>query len=309
MTDGSCPNAGCHLDGLPDLSNLKVLEWEGLRHPVEIYSLKECVGRNQMHLTDLSVSFSVTAAAPVFDSAILGLEEPPSIYRSGPGTVPFPFLSSLTLSRAALPQVLGPEFSSILSSLKSLRLRDCTNSFPVLDCLSHLGSTVQLEIFEFCCENSVFDNGHQRLLKPMVDFLLSFKGLKHLYLRLSNFIDSSRIQAVFQHHRPTLESLAYHERQLTRLHDEGPWWDTRDCSPVWAMSLPKISNVHQLTALAFCTRPFILVSVIQSTVRTLLMGTENEPRAGSPNVGYSDLAFQAHWVREAAQRLPDRDHF
>lgn len=214
-----------------------------------------------MHLSHLYIDFSVTAATSEFDSTVLGLAEEPSPNLSVSTSASFPFLVSLVLSRATLPPILRPNMSSILCSLKSLKLRDCANSLLLLGSLSRSAGKVHLQAFEFCCVNSTFDSDPQHTLSPMMDFLVSFRGLKHLHLKLSNFIDSSRMQAVLEHHRSTLKTLAYHEQQITRLHAESPWWESRDYSPSWAVSLPKVTKLHQLTALAFCSSPSVLVSI------------------------------------------------
>lgn len=43
ITDGTCPHAGQHLEGLSCLAALNELEWEGIQNPSEASALRGCL--------------------------------------------------------------------------------------------------------------------------------------------------------------------------------------------------------------------------------------------------------------------------
>jgi hypothetical protein len=93
-----------------------------------------------------------------------------------------------------------------------------------------------------------------------VDFLLSFKGLRHLHLKLANISGTEHIKVGVQQHHSTLKSFVYHERSLAAIDNEGIFEETRDDTAVWVSDLSIIVNSPQTTALALCATPSILVS-------------------------------------------------
>lgn len=97
-------------------------------------------------------------------------------------------------------------------------------------------------------------------LKPVLNFLISFKGLRHLFLRLSNFEVPSRVESVVRYHRSTLETVCYHERQLGPIDDEGLFEEYRDVSPQWISGQWDILNPSCLTALGLCTTSPVVIS-------------------------------------------------
>ena len=46
ITDGTCPHAGQHLEGLSCFTALNELEWEGIQHPSEVSALRGCLQQN-----------------------------------------------------------------------------------------------------------------------------------------------------------------------------------------------------------------------------------------------------------------------
>lgn len=259
VTDGSCPHSGRCLGGLRSLSSLRSLEWDGIEQPVEFDTLRTCILRNRKHLAALSIGFIAPVANIDIYQDVLGkpLDETQPCGDRDMMSIQFPCLISLTLSKVALPRKLRLKDAVIFGSLQSLILRNCTNQITFIDSISRSRHTMQLERLEFCYDSVHEDEGCD--VSPLVDFLLSIKGLKHLYLKLSNFLDTSQIQLAIEKHQPTLKSLAYHERGFLPIDDEGLFEDVRDRAPVWLSDL-WTTNLHKATALALCTEPTTLVS-------------------------------------------------
>lgn len=172
--------------------------------------------------------------------------------------IQFPSLLALSLSKAPLPRYLRPKEASILGPLRSLTLRECTSQLAFLGSLSCSQIAMQLLHFEFCSDGILDTHDGDRDLSPLVDFLLSFDGLKHLHLRLSDFTNTSQIQLAIEKHRPTLESFAYHERGLLPIDDE-VFEDIRHKTPAWLSCAPWTVKTYQLTALALSAEPSALV--------------------------------------------------
>ncbi|KAJ5640339.1 uncharacterized protein N7484_008201 [Penicillium longicatenatum] len=281
VTDGSCPHAGGCLNGLHELSSLKSLSWEGIQHPAEIESLRKCITRNSAHLTKLSISFATEFPTLDFYHAVFGLPMSGPVSRdeitdSAPPC--FPRLVCLMLSKASLPLELRPVDASIFCQLQSLKLRDCANDVKLLGFLSRFQTTMRLRLFEFCCDTVLHYNSENSEVNLLVDFLLSFKGLKHLHLKLSNFSDVSQVEIGITNHRSTLESLIYHDRELVSIDDEGLFEDTRDQQPIWTPRLTNVVSISHIYALGLCASP--------SDVRLAL-----EPFASTSNLRVLHLRF------------------
>jgi hypothetical protein len=262
VTDGSCPHAAGHLGGLHRLSSLEVIEWEGIQHPTEIGLLQRCIRRNRRRLRTLSIGFSASAGRPDFSRQVLGLDgrTVATTTRAASSDLTFlPSLTYLTLSKAYLQKSPQPTALSIFASLKSLTLRDCINSCEFLDALSRLQNKLQLRLFELCFDNLALDPNKANLA-PVVAFLLSLQGLRHLYLKLANFAQTHQIGSVIRHHSRALETLVYHEKQLAPIDNERLWWDSRDFCPSWIVDRAELKDLNQLSALALCTNPSSVVS-------------------------------------------------
>jgi hypothetical protein len=92
------------------------------------------------------------------------------------------------------------------------------------------------------------------------EFLLSFTGLRHLRLKLSNLPEcGNSVRDVFRHHTATLETIVYHERQLQPMDNEGLFEAEHDVSPMWNSNISAIMNLDKVTALALCTTPSVAV--------------------------------------------------
>lgn len=291
VTDGTCPHAQHGLEGLSALNCLTALEWEGLQHPAEVESLRQCIRRNEPSLNELAVGFVPSAVARDLRWESLGIR--PSISGSCAegdcdpiGTTVAPALHILSLSKISLPPTLSTSGSSIFCSLRSLTLLDCPNQLRLLRSLSRT-SPIQLDYFEICVDFLLDKPGEEHDSAAVVLFLRSFRGLRHLHLKLSNFPASEpRMQDAIRHHRPTLESLIYHERQLMPIDDDGFFEDDRDISPGWIASIPDVVDLRQITALALCVRPPAAVRYRAPTRGLALMVTATGSpahRNGLPN--------------------------
>ncbi|KAJ5111890.1 hypothetical protein NUU61_001520 [Penicillium alfredii] len=254
VTDGTCPHARHHLNGLSQLSSLTKLEWEGIQHPAEVESLRQCIRRNRKHLTDLSIGFVLSPNARSLRWDVLGLRWPGAGPCDEDESIPFPPLSILSLYKVSLSGDLR-DYSSF-RSLQALSLRDCPNVLRFLRSLSGSRSTLNLREFELCCDFLLHEPDDDYEFSSVVRFLFSFRGLQHLRLRLSNFPELGfRVEDAIRHHRPTLESLVYHQRQLAPIDNEGLFEDDRDVSPDWIPGLPAIVDLCRVTTLALCTSP------------------------------------------------------
>jgi hypothetical protein len=229
-----------------------MLKWEGVQQSAEVDSVRRCIRQNAAQLTDLSIGFVRCSDASDLCEEIFGQQS--RICHSSA----LPSLSSLALYKISFPQNFRPSPALIYGPLRALVLRECPNQLQFLTSLTRSKGTPQLELFEFSSDNLL--DGFGEDLTPVLNFLVSFKGLRHLFLRLSNFEDPSRVESVVRYHRSTLETLCYHERQLGLIDDEGLFEEYRDVSPQWISGQWDILNLSCLTALALCATPPVVVS-------------------------------------------------
>jgi hypothetical protein len=262
VTDGSCSHAAGHLGGLCRLSSLEAIEWEGIQHSSEIELLQKCIRRNQRRLKTLSIGFSASAGRPDFSHRVLGQQGSTLATTTamvGPIPTILPSLTDLVLSKAYLQRSPQPTALSTFAGLRSLKLRDCVNSCEFLGALSRLQNKLQLRLFELCFDNLPVDPNKANL-EPVIAFLLSFQGLQHLYLKLSNFSHTHQIGDVIRHHSRTLETLVFHEKQLAPIDNERLWWDTRDFCSSWLFDGAELRHLDRLSALALCANTSFVVS-------------------------------------------------
>lgn len=117
-------------------------------------------------------------------------------------------------------------------TLRALTLQDYPNHLLLLELLSQSRKPLQLEHFEISYDFLLHKPDEGQSYSAITRFLHSFRGLQHLHIRLSNFPASkSRIEDAIRHHRTTLKSLVYHERQLTPVDKNGLFKDDKDVSP------------------------------------------------------------------------------
>lgn len=263
VTDGTCPQTSIGLGGLSELSCLTTLAWEGIQHPSEIESLRQCIDRNWGHLTDLSIGFISSAASRALCWETFGLYRPEisvSKDKFAERSMSFSPLSALSLSKVTLPSELSL-YGFMFRSLRTLTLRDCSNQVHLLRWLAQSPASLQLEHFEACIDPLIFEPGEDCGFAALVEFLLSFQGLKSLHLKLSNFPTwGLALQDAIRHHRRTLKKLVYHERQLERIDDDGLFEDDRDVLPYWISNLSDVVDLSRMTALALCASPSAAVS-------------------------------------------------
>lgn len=267
VTDGTCPQTSISLGGLSEFSCLTTLAWEGIQHPNEIESLRQCIDRNWGHLTDLSIGFISSAASRALCWEKFGLHRPePSIFKDNfaERSTSFSPLSTLSLAKVTLPSEPSLD-GTIFRSLRALTLRDCPNQLHLLRWLSRSPASPQLEYFEACIDPLLFEPGEDCDFAALVEFLLSFQGLSSLHLKLSNFPTwDLALQDAIRHHRTTLKILVYHERQLERIDDDGLFEDDRDVLPYWISNLSDVVDLSRMTALALCASPSAAVSSYDS---------------------------------------------
>ncbi|OGE46739.1 hypothetical protein PENARI_c124G04245, partial [Penicillium arizonense] len=268
VTDGTCPETLHRLEGVSRLSCLTAFEWEGLQHPSEVDLLRQCIRRNWRRLDHLSIGFVPSAFARALCWESLGLQQSElGVGNIGTGETrngdtgignltALPALSTLSLSKVTLPPDISSERDAIFYSLRALTLRDCPNQLRLVQLLSRSQKPLRLTHFEFSFDYLLHEPGEGRSLSAVVRFLCSFRGLQHLYLRLSNFPASkSHIQDAIRHHQSTLKSLVYHERQLAPIDADGLFEDDRDVSPAWVTNLSAIVDLGQVSALGLCASP------------------------------------------------------
>lgn len=260
MTDGTCPHAGQGFGGLSTLTSLSEIMWEGIRHRWEIEILRECLRQNQSHLRKLQIGCLLSGADHHLTVPELTQPWPELSHQPYPPN-PFSSLSSLSLSNVHFPsELLASTRTLSFQSLQELRLLQCDNQLHFLWLLAQMGSPPPLKWLEI--NSDLFHESDNRLVYiAIVELLLSFRGLQHLHIKLANF---PRFLPGFQeailHHRSSLRSLSFHERQLIAVDEEGLFEDIRDVSPRWTRDIPQVLQHCSLTALGLCLTPLIAVS-------------------------------------------------
>lgn len=266
ITDGTCPHAGHCLDGLSTLPTFTDVTWFGVQHPREIRALRECLRRNCMHLEALSVGFLPSINPSGYEDILELFELRHTMghtQRKEPNT--FPSLSSLFLSVFTFPSALIQDRQlSSFCNLRALTLRDCPNQLYFLQSLARTRNPFLLHHFELCSDFLRESQGQLTFI-AIVEFLLSFRGLQHLHLKVSNF---PRLLPGFhdaiQHHQSTLQSLLFHERRLVSI-DEGLFEELRDVDPVSSFDFSRI--FMSVPILGLCVSPSVAVSMLASIVR------------------------------------------
>lgn len=241
--------------------SLRSLEWDGIRQGAELEILRACISRNRSHLGTLSIGLITPIEAMDFYTDVLGVPLNKTEARGSIGStaIQYPSLLKLALSKILLPQTALPSPMPGFTSLKSLTLRYCPNSLQFLSSFTSTQAPPHLVHFEFSYE-SFTTNEIDRDVRPLVTFLLLLNGLRHLYLKLSNFSNSFHVSRAISKHCPTLESFAYHERNLSAIDNEGLFEEVRDQTPAWLCRMPGVGQPSFAMALSICMEPIILVS-------------------------------------------------
>ncbi|RDK41038.1 hypothetical protein M752DRAFT_284537 [Aspergillus phoenicis ATCC 13157] len=258
INDGTCPHAGQHLEGLSCLTALTELEWEGVQNPSEASALRGCLQQNSRHLKALSIGFLSAANLPARRDYADILDLSPSSFCDDCPRLDihgYSLLTSLSLSRISFPSALLPGVQqSPFHALQALTLRDCPNELHYLQLLARSSRPVSLRHFEISSDY-LRESGERLAFIAIVEFLLSFRGLQYLYLKVSNFPQLlPGLDDAIHHHRSTLRGLVFHERRLMAIDSERIFEELQDVtvtSPTIARILRKTYSPIALGLSAF----------------------------------------------------------
>ncbi|KAI2868709.1 hypothetical protein CBS147323_11290 [Aspergillus niger] len=167
----------------------------------------------------------------------------------------FPSLTFLTFSRVPFPDSLLPGGQpSPFRALKALTVRDCPNEQRFLQLLARAKDPLSLQHFEICSD--YLRDSEDRLASiATVEFLLSFRGLRRLYLKVVNFPRFlPGLGDAIKHHRATLHGLVFHERRLMPIDAERLFEDLCDVNMA-SPNIPRIVQHSSPAALGLCLRP------------------------------------------------------
>lgn len=259
LTDGTCLHARHGLGAMSQLCSVRDLTWNGIQHPEEVESLRQCLRSNHPHLRSLSVGFSPSSFANYFLwDHLIGPGQLGDRVTHVPKFMTFPNLTELSLSQTTLPACFPSGEYFTFDTLRSLTLRHCPNQLRLLVLLSKAPRKIQLDCLEGCFD---FFQDNERDANAISDFLQSFHGLRKLHLHISNFPPqgSAFVEGVHAHYA-TLESFVYHERQLVSVDDSGLFEEDRDVIPGWLGDLGRAIDQRQVTSLALSLCPRAAVS-------------------------------------------------
>lgn len=248
VTDGTCPQAGSRLEGLDKLKNLKHLAWQGVSDTREVTALCQCIVENLVRLKTLQLSFgSGSMYARDLRHGLNGFE-----LAISECAIKLFALQSLSLSNFAFTrkyEMTAQAFN--VAGLRYLTLRGCAYQLAFLQSLAQSRQPLNLKSFELCfdgIQEPDIANPH-----AVVEFLTSFSGLEYLHLLVSNtFISTHWFRDLILHHRRSLKSLIYHERDLISIDTERLFEETRDVATSWAADIPRILQQCDLKFLGLC---------------------------------------------------------
>lgn len=256
------------LSGFP---KLRKFSWKGICQTEELDSLRDLLRCTHGTLEDLELDFirwqDVTIAE--LPSAGTWLEEKPSfeeliLPRQSNGAVKrFKSLTRLALS---VLEFEDPPRKTIQAfniwNLQSLKLHNCRRILNFLSTIVDSGVVLKIKFLELIIDDYAVE--HDGVLRsPLISFLKSFQGLKHLYLMLqADMLGPMDWPAHYWnsilHHNSTLRRFIYHER-IPRYSDyqgfsrETEYTDNDLCRipPLWANELDRfLENHFYNTALA-----------------------------------------------------------
>lgn len=255
VTDGTCPQAGSRLEGLDKLKNLKHLAWQGVRGPREVTALRRCVGENLMRLKTLQLSFgNGSMYAQDLGHGLNGFELAVSEC-----AIKLFSLQSLSLSNFAFTRKYEMTTQAFnVAGLRYLTLRGCAYQLAFLQSLARSRQPLKLKSFELCfdgIQEPDIANPH-----AVVEFLTSFSGLEYLLLISNTFIPMHWFRGPILHHRRSLKSLIYHERDLISIDTERLFQETRDVATSWAADIPRTLQQCDLKFLGLCLNLSFAVS-------------------------------------------------
>ena len=248
VTDGTCPQGGSRLEGLDKLKNLKHLAWQGVCEPREVTALCRCVGENRTRLKTLQISFgSGSMYARDLGHGLNGFE-----LAISECAIKLFSLQSLSLSNFAFTGKYETTTQAFnIAGLRYLTLRGCAYQLDFLQSLARSRQPLKLKSFELCfdgIQEPDIANPH-----AVVEFLTSFSGLEYLHLLISNtFIPMHWFRGPILHHRRSLKSLIYHERDLISIDTESLFEETRDVTTSWAADIPRTLQQCDMKFLGLC---------------------------------------------------------
>ncbi|OJJ65594.1 hypothetical protein ASPBRDRAFT_79703 [Aspergillus brasiliensis CBS 101740] len=258
ISDSTCPHAGRRLEGLSNLTALTKLEWEGIQHPLQMRTLCECLRQNHRRLKAVSIGLLLDPNVPTSHEDILKLIwPPPSQDDCTPGE------------------------------------RECEQRF--LQLLARAKDPLSLQHFEFCSDY-LRDSEDRLASSAIVEFLLSFRDLRRLYLKVVNFPRFlPGLGDAIKHHRATLHGLVFHERRLMPIDAERILEDLRDVNMA-SPNIPQILRHSSPVALGFCLRP--------AGARSLLLGIPERSSIKSLHLRLSgEERIHRHLRREVVSEL------
>ncbi|GKZ98656.1 hypothetical protein AnigIFM59636_005330, partial [Aspergillus niger] len=205
-------------------------------------TLCECLRHNHRRLKAVSIGLLLDPNVPRSHEDVLKLFWPSSArddYTLGDQEC-FPSLTSLTFSRVPFPDNLLPGGQqSPFRALKALTIPDCPNEQRFLQLLARAKDPLSLQHFEICSDY-LRDSKDRLASIAIVEFLLSFRGLRRLYLKVANFPRFlPGLGDAIKHHQATLHGLVFHERRLMPIDAERLFEDLRDVN----MASPNIPRI------------------------------------------------------------------
>lgn len=314
ITDGTCPHAGQHLEGLSCFTALTELEWEGIQHSCEVSALRGCLQQNSRHLKALSVGFLSADNPPGRCGYADIVDLFPSSFRDDrtrPDLEGYPLLTLLTLSRVSFPSALLPGVQqSPFRALQALTLRDCPNDLRFLQLLARSSTPVSFRHFEISSDY-LRESGGRLEFVAIVEFLLSFRGLQYLYLKISNFPQFlPGLDDAIHHHQSTLRGLVFHERRLMAINSEQTFEELRDDVTVTLPSIPRIlRKICSPIALGLCLRPASAVRCQGFSWDHELTSVEESPRRPTNTFIHPDPSPAIEWGGKNPPRPPAGDRF
>ncbi|KAL6229429.1 hypothetical protein BDW75DRAFT_249675 [Aspergillus navahoensis] len=223
ITDGTCPHAGQHLEGLSCFTALTELEWEGIQHLSKVSALRGCLQQNSRHLKALSIRFLLAENPPGCCGYTDIVDLFPSSFRDDcaqPDLDSYSLLTLWTLSRILFP---------------STDLRDCPNNLCFLQLLAQSSTPVSLHYFEI--SSDYLRELGERLISNFPQFLPGLDNAIH-------------------HHQSTLRGLVFHEHRLMAVDSKQIFEELRDYVTVTLPSIPRIlQKICSLITLGLCLCP------------------------------------------------------
>ncbi|KAL5366112.1 hypothetical protein BJX96DRAFT_169655 [Aspergillus floccosus] len=160
---------------------------------------------------------------------------------------------------------------------------DCPNKLHFLQLLIRISSPVSLRHLEIS-SNYLREPGERLAFNSIIKFLLSFRGLQYLCLKISNF---SRVlpglDNAIRHHRSTLQGLVFHKRRLMLINSKRTFKELRDVTLASPNILRILQNSGSPIAFSLCLHParawnLLLDSPMRSSIQILHLRFSGEEK-------------------------------